>query len=588
MSNEPDLHRGARIGTRVAMLVSQALIHTHAKLLDVKHRLAVMIFNTISNEISDEVDMTIGPLLKRMAADYDENGHVAALTNFMAHGRGQFKAIVGSSAAGQSLLWALGTVISNELAPSSYGIIGTNPHLLPDAGTLAALAAGGHIDHDTGIHGIRQNGLFDYWGNAMIENSRTWPAVTDLADWLNRHLISGDEFMSLAEKAGYSPQVAEQYKVAAFTEVSWQDAATAYLKGTIGLQELYGIASKQGVLSPDVDIYLGTVGEPPGTMDLLEGFRRGFIDQATLQHGIRQSRTRDEWIPLIEQLRFSPMSIADAVNAAVQNHITQAQAEEYAAQNGLEPGHFSVLYETAGAPLSRTELNDLYNRGVIGSDVVLQGLRESRLKDKYGTDAFALRRRLLEPRSLGSAVELGAMDHATAIRKAMEQGYNAEDAAYLVNAASNRKMQSYRDRVVAKAEQYYMDGAMTTEQFTNLVKSLGHSEQEAATIAWSADFEREHRIFTTAVNAIRSKLVSHHIDRGTASARLDGIGMQAQSRDHLLAVWELEASVTTRTLTEAQVIRAVKLGTFTPDQGAERLLQMGYSADDVTVLLADI
>lgn len=588
MGSDVDLHRGARIGTRIAMLVSQALIHTHTKLTDVKHRLAVMIFNTISNEISDEVDTTLGPLLKKMAAAYEEGGSAAGLMHFMAHGRGQFKAIVGSSAAGQSLLWALGTIVSNELAPISYDDIGANPHLIPDAGTIAALVAGGHIPHDAGIQAIRKNGFFDYWGNAMVENSRTWPAITDLTDWLNRRLISPDEFMSLAQSAGYSTQVAEAYKVAAFTEVSWQDAATAYLKGTIGLQELYGIASKQGVISDDVDIYLGTVGEPPGTTDLLEGYRRGFIDQATLQHGIRQSRTRDEWIPLIEQLRFSPMSIADAVNAAVQNHITQAQAEQYAAQNGLEPGQFSVLYETAGAPLSRTELNDLYNRGVIGSDVVLQGLRESRLKDKYGTDAFALRRRLLEPRSLGSAVEVGSMSHQVAIEKAMEQGYNAEDAAYLVNAASNRKMQSYRDRVIAHAEQYYADGGMSQTEFTSLVQSLGHTEQEAASIAWSADFEREHHIFTTAVNAIRSKFVSHHIDRGTASSRLDGIGMQAQSRDHLLAVWELEASVNTRTLTEAQVIRAVKLGTFTPDQGAERLVRMGYNPDDAMILLADI
>ncbi|HEX4921851.1 MAG TPA: hypothetical protein VFV92_14070 [Candidatus Bathyarchaeia archaeon] len=588
MPSEPDLHRGARIGTRIAMLVSQALVHTHTKLLDFKHKLAVMIFNTISNEISDEVDMTIGPLLKRMAADYDENGHVAALTHFMAHGRGQFKAIVGSSAAGQSLLWALGTVISNELAPSSYNLIGNNPHLIPDPSTIAAMVAGGHVDHDAGIRAIRENGLFDYWGNALIETARTWPAITDLTDWLNRHLISRAEYDAMAQAAGYSPNVSSAYVAAAFTEVSYQDAALAYLRGSISVAELYGIAQKQGVSSDDVDIYLSTIGEPPGTTDLLEGYRRGFIDQGTLQRGIKQSRTRDEWIPLIEQLRYSPMSIADAVNAAVQNHITQQQGEQYAQQNGLEPGHFQVLYDTAGAPLSRTELNDLYNRGVIGSDVVLQGLRESRLKDKYGADAFALRRRLLEARSLGPAVETGAMSHDVAIRKAMEQGYNAEDAAYLVNAASNRKMQTYRDKVVAHAEAYYADGAMSQDEFKSLVKSLGHSEQEAATIAWSADFAREHHIFTTAVNAIRSKYVAHHIDKGTASARLDGIGMQAQSRDHLIAVWELEASVNTKSLTEAQIIRAIKLGTITPDQGAERLLRMGYGVDDITIILADI
>lgn len=588
MSTEPDLHRGARIGTRIAMLVSQALIHTHTRLLDFKHKLAVMIFNTISNEISDEVDMTIGPLLKKMAADYDENGHAAALTNFMAHGRGQFKAIVGSSAAGQSLLWALGTVISNELAPSSYALVGANPHLIPDPSTISAMVAGGHVDHGAGIQAIRENGLFDYWGNALVETAKTWPTVTDLVDWRLKGQLSEEDFLTLARKAGMDADVATRYYAAAPSSLSYQDMALAYLRGFASKEAVMEAMREQGVLPDEADTYLNVIGEPPGTQDLLEGFRRGFIDQSTLQRGIMQSRTRNEWIPLIEQLRYSPMSIADAVNAVVQGHLDYGAGSRIAEMNGLEPGQFDVLYQTAGSPLSRTELNELYNRGVIGSDVVTQGLRESRLKDKYVQDAFALRRRLLEPRSLGEAVNNGAMDHATAVAKAMESGFNAQDATYLVNAASNRKMQSYREKVISQAEKLYTDGGMSKDQFTRIVTSMGHSAAEADMIAQSADFNREQRAFNSATNAIRAKLVSRHIDRAGASSRLDAIGMQATQRDYLLRIWELEESANTRELTAAQILKAVKNQLFTADQGLERLITMGYSADDAVILLEDI
>lgn len=588
MASEPDLHRGARIGTRIAMLVSQALVHTHVKLLDFKHKLAVMVFNTISNEISDEVDTTLGPLLKKMAAAYEEGGPAQGLMHFMAHGRGQFKAIAGSSVAGQSLLWALGTIVSNELAPISYDDIATNPHLIPDPGTIAALVAGGHVDHATGINSIRKNGFFDYWGNALIENARNWPSISDLTDWFNRRLINRAEYDAMAQAAGYSPAVSSAYIAAAFTEVSWQDAALAYLRGAITVQELYGIASHEGVSEGDVNIYLETIGEPPGTMDLLEAYRRGFIDKAKLEEGIRQSRVRNEWVPIIEQLRYSPMTVAEAVNAVVQGHMAYNEGASIADANGLEPGHFDTLYQTAGAPLSRTELNELYNRGLIGSDVVAQGLQESRLKNKYVQDAFALRRRLLEPRSLGSAVEIGAMDHATAIKKAMETGYNAEDAAYLVNAASNRKLQSYRDRLMSQAESLYVDGAFSDSQFENIITSMGHTSAEAQVILKTAQFVREHRTFSTAVGAIRSKYVAHHINDSQASAALDHIGMQASQRDYLMGMWRLEASVNTRSLTEAQIIRAIKLQTLTVDQGVERLLQLGYSTADAAILIEDI
>lgn len=580
-----DLHRGARIGTRVAHIVSQAIIYTHSRLLDVKHKLAVMIFNTISNEISDEVDTTLGPLLKGMAAAYEQGGQAAGLMHFMAHGRGQFKAIVGSSAAGQSLLWALGTIVSNELAPISYDNIASNPHLIPDSGTIAGLAASGRITQDDAVSAMRKNGLFDYWGNVMVEASRSQPAIADLTDWFNRKLIGRGDYETLAKHAGYSPDVASAYLAAAFTEVSWQDAALAYLRGALSKDVLYVIASKQGVGSEDVDIYLETVGEPPGTMDMLEAFRRGYIDEDTLVRGIKQSRVRDEWIPTLINLRYSPMTVADAVDAAVQNHLTEDQVREIAEQNGLQPGQYSILLETAGSPLSRTELNDLYNRGIIGSDVVLQGLRESRLKDKYTADAFALRRRLLEPRTLSTMVHNGAMDHDTAIAKAMESGYNAEDAAYLIASASNQKLQAYRDKLMEEIEVLFIDGAYTEDQFRSAVEKLGFSGDEISLLLQTVIYKREQRAFQGAVSVIRSKLIGHHIDRAKASNMLDGIGMPASQREYLLGLWKLEAAANVKTLTEAQTIKAVKDQVMTADEALSRLTDMGYSDEDASLLL---
>jgi len=48
-------HSGAKVGTKVSVLVSRAVVHTHAKLVGTKHRLALLIFHSISNIISEEV-----------------------------------------------------------------------------------------------------------------------------------------------------------------------------------------------------------------------------------------------------------------------------------------------------------------------------------------------------------------------------------------------------------------------------------------------------------------------------------------------------------------------------------------------------
>lgn len=361
--SEPDLHRGARIGTRIAHLVSMALVSTHNKLLDVKHRLAVMIFNTISNEISDEVHDTIGHLIRHLAEQTENGEHSAPLLKFLGYDRGQLKAIAGSSTLSSSILWSLSTIINNELAPATYANVAAYPHLAPDSGTAGQMAAVGAVSEGDARYAMAGNGHGGRWQDGFIELGRSYPGLPDLVDMLRRNIISPGDFDYLAKKNGVPPNVITVWKLSVSQPLSYQDVAVAYLRGDASLEAYHEAAKFAGVSVGDANVYLHSIGEPPGTMELLEAYRRGFIDKGTLDRGILQSRTRNEWIPVIEQLRYSPMSTADAVNAAVQNHISQGEAASIAQQNGLEPGHFDTLYQTAGAPLSRTELTELYNRG---------------------------------------------------------------------------------------------------------------------------------------------------------------------------------------------------------------------------------
>ena len=578
-------HRGAKIGPRIAHLVSQSMVATHHKMLAMKHKLAVMIFNTVTNEISDEVDMTIGPIIRQLCQDYESDGHAAAYLNFMKHGRGQLKAIAGSSAVGQSLTWALGTILSNLFAPDVYKAVGFTPNLIPDPATLATMAAGGEISHGDAVAGIAANGYRGAYAQAWINAASTYPGMSDLLSLLNRGAISESQFMELAQKNGMPPNIASIYYALKRSFVSVEDAAVAYLRGSIGRGELDTLGGISGYQPSDIDVLLQSIGEPPGTIELLQGFRRGMIDQATLEKGLRQSRLRNEWIPLIEQLRFAPMSISDAVNAVVQNHLSASEGERISEQNGLEPGAFGTLVETAGSPLSRTEMEQLFNRGLVTKADVEQALRESRLKNKYNEWAFELHTRLLAPSTLSEAVRRGAISHDSAIRKAMEYGYSAEDAAIVVESASAAKLQASKDRVVSAAESLFMDSAISEQEFRAAASSMGYTDAEENFIVQAAVYHREAKAVTAALNAVRSKYIGHHIDQLDASAMLDGLGIPSAQRDYLISIWSIELAANTRELTPAQVLKAVAKGLIDANEGQARLEFLGYSAADATLLL---
>lgn len=576
---------GAKLGPRVAMLVSQSVVYTHNKLAATKHKVAMAVFHSISNMISDEVDVAIGPMLAKLHDAIPEDHPAYHYVHFMHTQTGQLKAIAGAGMQLAGLTGAVAAIANNELAPFVYDYISARPGLLPDVGTIGQAYAASLVSHDEANGDLRSLGIQAGWADYMLTLSQTWPAVSEGLEMVRRGTINRDQFIEYCTLNGINTTVAAQYFTLLDTPVSVADAALAVLRGNITQDQGNSIAAENGYTQDSFNILIGNTGEPPGLEQLLEGFRRGFIDADTLKRGILQSRYRDEWIPLLEQLRYEPMSTADAVNATVQSQIAQADAEKIASQNGLEPGYFQVLLNTAGEPLSRTELEQLYNRGLITKDQVIQGLKESRLKLKYNDMAFQLHEKLLDPSVLQHAVLYGTISQSDAVKTAMTFGYTKDDATTLIAAAANQRLQVYRDRVVSSLTTMIEDNLMSPEAASQVIVGLGYSQADATFIVESASFHQTAKLTNTVVTELRTKFISHRITAQETSGYLDAIGIQSAQRDNLLALWSVEAAAYVRTLTEAQIVKAVNNTLITPDQGLTRLMDLGYSQNDATLLL---
>jgi hypothetical protein len=576
---------GGKLGARVSVVVSDALVSTHSKLLHIRRKLAMLIFREISDEISKEVDDTIGPFLRKMAQDYDENGPAQAMLNFMGYGHGQWKAIVGSSVSASGLLWALGTVMNNELAPVVYNYVQANPHLIPDPSTIAGLAATSRWDTEAAKFHITQSGFNRDWATQMIDAQRTYPGVADALDFLHKGQISEDQFRFYVMRNGYTDEAVHYFLASRFQPLSPEEAALAELRGNLTHEKAAAQAAQSGVDEATFDVMVGNTGEPPGLEQLNEAFRRKFIDEARLRKGIAQSRVRNEWADTIVAMRYVPMSTADAVRAVVQSQISAEQGREIAEQNGLEPGQFDILYKTDGNPISPHEAFELYNRGQMTEATVKQALRESRIKNKYVDDIFKLHQKLLEPRQLSDALHTGSITHAEALRLAMDAGYSEKDAAIIVETASRRKLAAARDRVISAAETLYMDNAYSRDEFSRVVRAMGYDQSEADVLVQSAEFHREARAFSAALNMVRNKYIGHHIGEHEAQQSMAQIGVPAEQQDYLIKLWHVEKAANTRSLTPTQVLKAGSLGLITPDEVVAKLVDLGYSPEDASLLM---
>lgn len=579
-------HGGAKVGTRIAIVVSQAIVSTHAKMAAMKHKLAMAIFHSISDVISEEVHDTLGPLFRQFHADLPEGSQAHDLLDFMAHNRGQLQAMAGMALTSGGILSSLAQVINNELASSVRANLASNPHGIPDPTTFAALAAKGQISNDEAIRGIGENGIAYGFADPLIQASYQMADATTLLDFLRRGLIDDAIFQTLGRNAGIRQDVLDLIRQTREIPLSPADAALALLRGNIDQSAAERAAATWGVSPETFSVLVGNTGEPLGLMQLLEAYRRGFIDEPTLEKGIRESRIRNEWIPVAKQLRYSPMSISDAARAVVQNQIPFETGASYAQQNGLEADSFKILVATEGNPLSRTEMEDLYNRGKATKEDVLQASRESHLKDKYGELAFELHERLIPVGTVSDAVLYGAISHQDAISKVMEHGFSDRDAAIIVSAASNRKLETFRQAVVSATEQLYVDNAIDKGSAVEIAVKMGFDANEASVIFESAEYKRQARIKNAAVNAVRNKYIMHHTTENETSGFLDALGITANERDELLAIWTVERNANVRVLTPAQIVKAFNMQLIDSEDAAiARLVQLGYTQQDATLLL---
>lgn len=368
--------------------------------------------------------------------------------------------------------------------------------------------------------------------------------------------------------------------------VSVQELALAELRGFLEHEHALALARETGFSPDKYDIIYNDTGEPPAIQELLFLFRRGYIDRGRLEHGIKQSRVRDEWIDAIEALQFAPPSAQEAIAAAVQGHLAPADAQAVVAQNGIDPEAFGWLLETAGRPPGPAEMVHLMNRGVVTRDQVVAAILESDIKDKYVDAVIQLGVYVPPVRSIVAMLRASAINDDQARALFTENGVRPEDAAGYIAEAHKSRSVATRQVTEGSVVTAYKDQMIARPDAQSRLQGLGYDAAEATFLLDLADTEAALTLRKQTITTTRSKYVAHHIDQSTASAALDHAGVPADQRDHLLALWTEQRAENTRQLTPAVLVKGVKGGALSFTDFLAYMSQLGYSDKDAQLYAA--
>jgi len=562
-SSKGERQFGDKLIPKLQSAIVEAVIGSKRGLLDTEHTLKVTAAKAIADIIGEELAELTQPLTDKVLDEANLPDEIKEIVRKMASGENQFQAIAGWAVGATGVTGLLSSVMNNAFAPELRRILSAAPQLDVPWQMIAAMVVRGLQSQSLAYGQIGGQGINENWLAPIYQLNQAIPDVATLLEWMRRGLMSEQEAEGWLLRNALPTDLNQLYIDLVRTYLSPSDMALAVLRGDTTQQYAEQIANVAGLTDNDFNILLLNTGEPPGPEQLMEAFRRGIINQETFDLGIRQSRIRDQWLPVMEALRYSPLSVADAIEAAVKGYITQEQAQSYAAQNGLNPDDFETAYESAGEPLSRTEMTDLWRRGYVTEQDVAAAIQQSRVKDSYVQWALLLKD---APMSTADAIE------------AYVQGYLTQQQATQIAQMNGLREQDIDPLMLTAGEplpkeemlKLWNRGAVTQEQVEDALRQSRLKDSYINTAL-------ELAVQLPALYEVRTLLADGSLTAAQATTLLLEQGYQADIVKSIVAGASGQTLAATKTLTAAQLSTLYQEQELSAAEYVDELVALGYS-----------
>jgi hypothetical protein len=576
---------GGKLGTRVADIINRAALDRLDRSAPTFSRIGMALQEDFFRLTGFEVANTIGPMFADIAAHPQTPPWMKSTAQFVANGKGQWATLLAGSATGALFGAGLLSVFTNWLQPSTGELIREHPNAplsIPDAAQadIRGLSWGPDLWLDAGQLGINR----DRYNVIKALASQTLSAEY-IVQLLNRELVTPDFAAKMLRRGGWDTDHADWFFKLRRSLISIQDAAAMQNRDIVTVDEGRAIARHNGYTDDDFDRFNLLGGEPPDTTSLILAWRRGVITESDVDRALIQGPLRREWIPVIKDLQYQPLDPQELANAVNQGHMDLDVATNVATQSGIRPADFRVILDNAGIPPGPQEALDWVSRGIITEDQFTSIFLESRVKNKYVPLYLKARSTILTMAEIRSLFAKGAMTQEQAVTRLLMRGYTPEDAGIILAGAKADKTTSTKDLSVTQTTRLYGDRIIDAATALTMLVALGYDDAEAQQILDLTDTDRALKFVNAAVSVVRSKMVGHHITTSEASDALDQLRVPPDARDDMLTIWQLEAQVSTKDLTAAEILSAVKKGVFDVTTGFNRLQGIGYTSDDALVKL---
>lgn len=362
------------------------------------------------------------------------------------------------------------------------------------------------------------------------------------------------------------------------------DCADAVERNLMTPSDGFVEAIKSGISGYAFERMIWLSGEPPGLADMLRLWRRGQLDENTLDKMIAFSRVKTEWTDYVKELATEVLSGTDIVEAYIKNLIPKGEAEARWYEAGGRPQDFDLAQETAGEAIGIASAGRLFNHHLITQAEFDGIVAYSRVNPKWQRIAELQRHEYLSVFQITNALKAGTATAAQGTEWLLADGYPQDQVAALVAGAASGAAGKAKQVTEAMIIDTYEAGLLDKAKAVAQLEKIGYHADAAAVILEAYDARKILQVTAQGVTVIRKAVLSGHISKSVASAELDSLGIDSVMRDHYLALWAIEARDQVKDLTMAEIGSMFKKGIVSEAWAVKQWIRMGYSSANAQLL----
>jgi hypothetical protein len=293
-------------------------------------------------------------------------------------------------------------------------------------------------------------------------------------------------------------------------------------------------------------------------------------------------------------------------NPNVKTPFDETDYEAHLTASGYTPWQIERLQAIMHRPLSTGEAHDLFRRGLMRLDEVIQlhmatgvspadasslAQRDQQIGARWRAEHYAG----WTPHSVGRAYAIGQISHNQVITLLQDQGIAPHDIAQLEQRArsdlQHEIIRRARARLLtstaSRVGQALKVGVMDTAQAVNALTKLGWPAAQANGIAAIEVAAAKVDRVKHALNHLRRAFHAGEIALPYVRDALQQLGVIPSAIASYIAMWEIENTPGRKRRSAKQIVADVSEGAITVEDAAMRLTNLGYTDVDTRLYLAD-